>query len=140
MCSILQTYSTFYYFHLFRLLFQAVLQFCIFFTKHINEVFFGNKWYVFLCDSNIPPLSVVSQKRPILIINIKVNPRPNLDPSQNFIICHWNLNSAQHVILQKKKYLKSIFDNSLKRHGMLIWNLSWFFITSKWWKRSHLEL
>ena len=140
MCSILQNYSTFYYFDFFRLLFQAVLQFCIFFTKHMNEVFFGNKWYVFLCDSNIPPLSVVSQKIPILIINIKVNPRANLDSSQNFIICHWNLNSAQHVILQKKKSLKSIFDNSLKWHGMLIWNLSWFFITSKWWKRSHLEL
>ena len=119
MCSILQNYSTFYYFHFFRLLFQAVLQFCIFFTKHMNEVFFGNKWYVFLCDSNIPPLSVVSQKIPILIINIKVNPRANLDSSQNFIICHWNLNSAQHIILQQQK-------KSLKKHIWQFIKMAWY--------------
>ena len=119
MCSILQNYSTFYYFDFFRLLFQAVLQFCIFFTKHMNEVFFGNKWYVFLCDSNIPPLSVVSQKIPILIINIKVNPRANLDSSQNFIICHWNLNSAQHIILQQQK-------KSLKKHIWQFIKMAWY--------------
>ena len=119
MCSIFQNYSTLYYFHFFRLLFQAVLQFCIFFTKHINELFFGNKWYVFLCYSNILPLSLVSQKRPILIIDIEVNPRPNLDSSQNFIICHWNLNSAQHIILQQQK-------KSLKKHIWQFIKMAWY--------------
>ena len=119
MCSIFQNYSTLHYFHFFRLLFQAVLQFCIFFTKHINELFFGNKWSVFLCYSNILPLSLVSQKRPILIIDIEVNPRPNLDSSQNFIICHWNLNSAQHIILQQQQ-------KSLKKHIWQFIKMAWY--------------
>ena len=113
-----------FYFLLF-ILFQTTVwgSFAIlyFFHETYQWTLFREQCSVFLCYSNISPLSMVSQKRPILIIDIKVSPRLKLDSSQNFIICHCNSFTARNF---PKKCFKSIFDNSLKWHDMFIWNLN----------------
>ena len=47
------------------------------------------------------------KQRLILSNNIEVNPGPKLDSSQNFTICHWNLNSIAAHNLSKINFLKA---------------------------------
>ena len=47
------------------------------------------------------------KQRLILIIDIEFNPEPKLDSSQNFTICHWNLNSIAAHTFSKINLLKA---------------------------------
>ena len=88
--------------HFFKLLFQAVLQLCFFFTKHIDEpLFLGtNVLYSYVTITYLHFLRYHKQ-RLILSNDIEVNPEPQLDSSQNFTICHWKLNSITANIFSK---------------------------------------
>ena len=54
------------------------------------------------------------------LILLKVNPGPNLDSSQNFTICHWNLNSiAAHLTIHKTNILclSETYQPTNSKHG-----------------------
>ena len=74
------------------------------------------------------------KQRLVLSNNNEVSSEPKLDSFQNFAIFHWDLNSITAHNFSIKNSFKSIYDNSQNWHCIFVWNLSWFFIPSKWWK------
>ena len=79
-----------------------------FFAKHIDEpLCLGtNVLYPYVTITNLHFLWYHKQ-RLILSNDVKVNPGPTLDSSQNFTICHWNLNSVAAHDFYKINLLKA---------------------------------
>ena len=96
--------------HLFKLQFQVVLQLCFFTTKHIDEsLCLGtNVLYSYITIIDLHFLWYHNQ-RLILSNDSEVNPAPKLDPSQNFTMCHWDLNSIAAQNFSKVNLLKAYF-------------------------------
>ena len=94
--------------HFFKLLFQIVFQLCFFFTKHIDEPLClrTNVLYSYVTITYLHFLWYHKQ-RLILSNDIEANPGPKLDSSQNFTICHWNLNSIALHNFSKINLLKA---------------------------------
>ena len=92
--------------YFFKLLFQVALQLCFFFVKHIDEPLGTNLLYSYVTITYLHFLWYHKQ-RLILSNDIEVNPGPKLDSSQNFTICHWNLNSIAAHTFSKINFLKA---------------------------------